>query len=309
MISLDASAPRVCDAGPRQLAVAAATLVGVYLAVFGPGVLTSIRVLAGMAAPGPATAWMDRVASLEWDVFSVAVVLVVVMRWLPRRAPLVTGRMRLGRGSAARFPVGLLGASAAYVAVVIASTWLSDLVVSAGHLAQGGYTQLGRGGGAFAVAAAAATAAGFTEEITLVALAAAVVEQAFAVRVRRTRWVVPATLAALVVARWLVHLYYLWGSAFVLVWVPGAYVIYRWVGSVWPLVLGHWCYDWLALAGRAFPGLSRQFDTALRVLAAVGAVVTVVGTGRLVARRLAVAQVKRLRRSPGAATTSRAEEA
>jgi hypothetical protein len=48
-------------------------LAGVYLCVFWPGVLTPIR------------------AAIEWDLFTTGVVLIVVVRWLPKHAPLVAG--------------------------------------------------------------------------------------------------------------------------------------------------------------------------------------------------------------------------
>jgi hypothetical protein len=79
---------------------------------------------------------------------------------------------------------------------------------------------LGTGTGRFVLASAAA--AGFTEEITLVVLAAAVVELAFDAACRRSRWAVPTTIAVLVALLLPVHLYYPWGSLFVLAWVPAA---------------------------------------------------------------------------------------
>jgi hypothetical protein len=278
--ALAAAPPASSRAARRQLVVGVVALVGVYLCVFGPGVVTSIRGIAGIAAPGSSAGWADRVTALEWDVFTTGVVLVVVVRWLPRHAPLVTRRMGLGRGLRHWVPAGLLGASAAYVALAVVSSWAGNHVVSALHLARGTYPQLDKGTGSFVVTSAAAGAAGFTEEITLVALAAAVVEQAFDARDRRSRWAVPATIATLVALRWLVHLYYLWGSVFVLLWAPGVYLLYRWTGSVWPLVLGHWLYDWLALAGQAYPGLSRPLGYTLWLLAAVGVVAIVVSLGR-----------------------------
>jgi hypothetical protein len=256
----------------RQMHVGAMTLAGVYLCVFGPGVLSCVRELAGGAAPGAPTAWSDRVAALEWDVFVTAVVVVVVLRWLPKHAPLVTQRMCLRPRLTRRVPAGVLGASAAYVAIAAASNWAGEHVVADWHLANGTYSQLGVGTGSFVVTAFAAAAAAFTEEIVLVALAAAVVERAFDARSRRSRWLVPATIAVLVALRWLVHLYYLWGSVFVVVWAPGAYLLYRWVGSVWPLVLGHCLYDWFSIAGQAYPPLSHVFSVGLWILAAVGAV-------------------------------------
>jgi hypothetical protein len=228
--------------------------------------------MAGVATPQASSAWMDRVAAIEWDVFTTGVVLLVVVRWLPGHAPVVTRHMCLGRRLTRRVPFGFLGASAAYVAVAVANSCASDHVVADWHLARGTYTQLGSGTGSFVVTSVAAAAAGFTEEITLVVLAAAVVQQAFDARGRHSRWAAPATVAVLVALRWSVHLYYLWGSLFVLGWVPGVYFLYRWIGSVWPLIVGHWLYDWLALAAQTYPGLSRLLGAVLWALAAVGVV-------------------------------------
>jgi hypothetical protein len=157
----------------------------------------------------------------------------------------------------------------------VTSSWAADHVVAYWHLAHGTYSQLGHGAGSFVVTSAAAAAAGVTEEITLVALAAAVVAQSFHARGRHSRWAVPTTIAVLIALRWPVHLYYLWGSVFVLAWVPGAYLLYRWIGSVWPLVLGHWCYDWLAIARQTYPGLSRPLGVGLWLIAALGVVAIV----------------------------------
>jgi hypothetical protein len=265
----------------RQLVVAVATLAGVYLAVFGPGVLTSIRALMGFALPSAPVAWPDRVAALEWDVFTTAVVVVVVMRWLPRRAPLVTDRMRTSPRIDRPIPGRIVGASAVYVALAAASGWAGDVVVSTWHLPHGAYTQTGSGTGSFVVTAASAGAAGFTEEMTLVALAAAVIEHAFSAGRCHRRWMLPATITVVIVLRLLLHLYYLWGSVFVLVWAPGAYVLYRWARSVWALVIGHWCYDSLVIAAQTFPRASRQIDTVLNAVAAVGVCVVIVAFGRM----------------------------
>jgi hypothetical protein len=264
----------------RQLLVAAVTLAGVYICVFGPGVLNSIREIVGGVAPGASSSWTDRVAALEWDVFVTAVVVVVVVRWLPKHAPLVTARMRLGSRPTRWVPAGVLGASAAYVAIASASTWAADHVVADWHLAHGTYSQLGAGTGGFVVTSFAAAAAGFTEETVLVALVAAVVEHYFDARGGRSRWALPTMIAVLVSLRWLVHLYYLWGGVFVLLWAPAVYLLYRWVGSVWPLVLGHCFYDWFAIAGQSYPGLSHALGVALWIIAATGALAIGVSVAR-----------------------------
>lgn len=257
--------------------IAAATLAGVYLLVFGPGVLTSLRVVAGYAAPPSSPAWTDRVADVEWDVFSVAVVVLVIARWLPRRAAEVTTRMYLARPRIRR----LATAVALYVGVAAVASWLSGSVVAAAHLPTAQYTRLGGGLAGYLFAGTAATAASVTEELTMVALATAVV--GYLCRGTTRRWTVPATLMLLIALRLLVHLYYLWGSLFVLLWVPGAYLVYRWARSIWPLVIGHCVYDWLALTGAAFPRTARVVDAVLWVAAGC-AVATLATTSRRAAR-------------------------
>ncbi len=254
-----------------QARTAAAVLAGVYLLVFGPGVLTSLRTALGRPVPAATSGWADRVAALEWDVFTVAVVLLVVVRWLPRHAGEVTARMNLTRPPAGRLAAG----TAAYVAVATIATRSAAAAVAAWHLPAGEYARLTGGVGGLLTTGAAATAAGITEEITLVALAAAVTHQLC--RGRLARWAVPVTLGLLVTLRLLVHLYYLWGSLFVLVWVPGAYLVYRWAGSVWPLVLGHWIFDWLAVTAAALPRAAGAVDAVLWAIAGCGVVVAAVG--------------------------------
>jgi hypothetical protein len=271
----------------RQVVVGAVTLVAVYLSVFGPGVLTSFRELVGTPAPTASSGWTDRVAALEWDAFAAALVVIVVVRWLPKHAPSVTARMLLGRRLARWVPAGVLGASAAYVAIATVSSWAADRLVADWHLAHGAYPQLAPGTGGFVVTGVSAAAAGFTEEVVLVALAAAVVGRAFDARRRSSRWAMPVTIAVLIALRWSIHLYYLWGSLFVLLWVPAAYLLYRWVGSVWPLVLGHCFYDWLSLAGHTYPELSRPFDVVVWVVGAVGVVAIGVSASELAAIRVA----------------------
>lgn len=269
----------------HQLLVSAAALVGVYLVVFGPGILTSLRFVFGGAIPSGPAGWQSTVTAVEWDVFSVAVVAVVLLRWLPRRAPLVTARMGLGRQLSHPVPGGILGVAAAYVAVALISGRLGDQLVHALHLTRASYPQLGEGTGGFLADTLAGGAAGLTEEITLVALASAVVQQALERRGHRSRWVVPVSIVLLVALRWLVHAYYLWGSLFVLFWVPGVYLLFRWCGSIWPLVIGHVVYDALALAGHAYPTAAGTLDGVLWLVAALGVGALVVSTARTASRR------------------------
>lgn len=267
-------------ASPRSQAwIAGLTLVGVYLAVFGPGIVASVGSVLG-ATVATDTGWQARTAAVEWDLFTVLIVVTVVLRWLPKHAPDVTVRMALRRSQRRPVPGGMLGASAGFVAVAVVSGRLGDRVVTALDLSSSGQSQVGTGLGSFLAGLSAAASASLTEEVVLVALAVAVLDQHAADRGGRPKWLVPAAVGLLFALRWPVHLYYLWGSVFVLLWVPGVYLLYRWVGSVWPLVLGHFGYDGLALAGHAFPSSAPILEVTIWGVAGCGAVALLVSVRR-----------------------------
>ncbi|HEU5266133.1 MAG TPA: hypothetical protein VFU35_05510 [Jatrophihabitans sp.] len=259
----------------RQLLVGLATLVGLYVVIFGSAVVNSLRVVVDPTArtelAGAAMNWPSRVAAVEWDIFVVVVVLAAALKWLPASAPDIARRMGLARPSW-RQVSGMLGAAAAYVGVATGSGWLGDEVVGALHLPNGSYPGAGYGVDGLLADGAASVAAAVTEEITLVALVVAVIDHGWRLLGRRPRWAAPATIATLLALRWLPHLYYLWGSMFVLFWIPPVYVLYRWVGSVWPLVVGHAAYDCVLSAEHVYPGLTPLLDRVLWLLALVGAV-------------------------------------
>jgi Type II CAAX prenyl endopeptidase Rce1-like len=92
----------------------------------------------------------------------------------------------------------------------------------------------------------------------------------------------PLPVFAVVLAlRVSIHLYYGWGFLFVLPWIAAAFVLYRWIGSVWPFVIGHALYDALIFTASATSGRS---DLTLDGLAAAGGVVIVASLVR--ARRI-----------------------
>ncbi len=278
------SRPPAATAG-RQLVVGVASLVGLYLVIFGSAVVNSLRAVFDPASfsrlAAGASSWSSRVAALEGEVFVVAVVLGTALRWLPRGAPDIARRMGLGGRLMRPVPGGMLCAAAAYIAVAMTSGWLGDHLVAALHLSRGSYRGVTHGAGGLFVGTVTAGAAAVTEEIALLALAVAIVDHGWGVLGRRPRWATPATIGLLLVLRWMLHLYYLWGSVFVLFWIPASYGLYRWVGSVWPLVLGHATYDCVLSAEQAYAGLTAVLDRALWLLAAVGAVAVVLSLLRL----------------------------
>lgn len=283
-------------AGKRQFLIGAASLVGLYLVVFGTAVVNSVRVVVDPAAlhdlTAAASSWTDRVAVVEGEIFSVIVVVVVVLKWLPKHAPDVARRMGLGRQSVRFVPGGTVGAAAAYVGIAMASGWLGDHLVAGLHLSRGSYPEMAGGVGGVLMGTAASLSAGTTEEIVLVALAVAVVDHRHAMAGRRLRWADPTLIGLLLTLRWLVHLYYGWGSLFVLFWVVGVYVLYRWVGSVWPLVLGHAAYDCVVSVEHAYAGVTAVLDRVLWLVAALGAVAI---AASLVAQRQAATVARRPR--------------
>ena len=86
---------------------------------------------------------------------------------------------------------------------------------------------------------AGSVTAGLWEELILFALPVGLILRN---RWSRWPWVVCAGVAALVL-RLGIHLYYGWGSAFVLPWMVGALAVLWFGGSIWPLVIGHAMYD------------------------------------------------------------------
>jgi hypothetical protein len=261
-------APTETRSARAQLGVGIAALAGLYLVVFGPALVNALRAVAGSAATAAPVGWSSRAAAVEGYVFAVVVVLATVLRWLPKLAPDIIGELGLGRRVR---PGALVGAAAAYVGIAVVSGWLGDRLVAGLHLPHAGYPAAGRATGGFLLDTGASVAAGLTEEITLLALAVAVLELGWRVRGQRPAWATPATIGLLLLLRWPLHLYYLWGSLFVLFWVPAAYALYRWIGSVWPLVLGHAAYDCLLSAGHAYPELTTLVDRLLWLIAILGA--------------------------------------
>lgn len=245
--------PAQLASGRRQRRVGIAVVGATFLAVFGPGIVATLR--GGAAAP---SGWQDRVAVAEWDVLAVLVAL-VSMRYVVRHLPDVAQRLSLQPAS----PAVTLTGAALFVAAALASTRLVEHVVASPSTAG-----LGTGAGALTTGVLAGWSAAVTEELVLIALAAAV-----------TRGPAARVVVVLVALRWLVHLYYLGASVFVLLWVPAAYVIYRWTRSIWPLVLGHGVYDTLAVLGSTYTPLRPATDLVLFVVALAGVLALAVESG------------------------------
>ena len=129
-----------------------------------------------------------------------------------------------------------------------------------------------------------ALTAGLWEELVLFALPVALI-----LRNRWSRWPwMLCAAAAAVVIRLGIHLYYGWGSAFVLPWIVAAFAVLWFGGSIWPLVIGHAIYDAAISVANRIPSAEDWVLTGLDivVLAAV-AVLLVWSVKRLNGRKYA----------------------
>jgi len=178
----------------------------------------------------------------------------------------VRSRYVLGRG---------WGATAGYVFILGASAAMTGQVLTVLHLA--GRTYPGAGDAAHSAVLtgaflAGSVAAGVGEEILLFAVPIALA--------RRAGWPVWVVVGFVTVLRWSIHAYYGWTSLFVVVWIPAGYLLYRAVGSIWPLVAGHGLFDLLQFGQNAWPRQAEAISYVSLTVAVTGAVLLYVGNGR-----------------------------
>ncbi len=134
-----------------------------------------------------------------------------------------------------RFVGGTLGATAGYIALLLL-TGVFASTVAAGRAYPGSAvtdpTLLGRD-------LVESGAAGLAEELLLFAIPLALLG---IWKSPRARWL---GLALIVALRLGIHLYYGIGYAAIRVvpWLIGAWLLYRAIGSIWPLIIGHTLYD------------------------------------------------------------------
>ena len=114
--------------------------------------------------------------------------------------------------------------------------------------------------------------AGIGEEILLFAIPIALA--------RRAGWSTPSTIALVTVLRLAIHTYYGWGSAFVLLWIPAGYALYRAAGAIWPLIAAHTIYDGVAFSIDSWPAAGHVLTVMNLACALLGAVVMFVGYNR-----------------------------
>lgn len=222
------------------------TSTGPVLAQMLPGLRVGFVIIAWMAAlavPSP-----DSARTKESIVFAVLGVLftavAVVIAWyaLPFRSWAALGVSWPGG-------IRLLAAAVAYVAVMQLSSQVTGQLVEALDAPTGDFPGSGIPDPARLPGDLAGTIqTSFIEEFVLFAIPICCAALALR-RWGSRRWarllIVAATLIVVVGARFGVHL---WGGAEafrVFPWMVGAWLIYRWCRSVWPLVLGHIVYDTL----------------------------------------------------------------
>ncbi len=240
-----------CNASqPRRgssLRAAQILLIG-YVLGFAVSVATAIAALTAGTSDGSSSSDAPS-AALAGYLFLLALALiaaVVSMRAARRRLGLhgvdlglrATPVTRRRAGAAAVMYVGLLAA-----AIEVTITALDWCGVS-GSGVDAGVT---RSPGALPVETVHSAIAGLVEEPVLLALPIALG--------RRCRWPWQVTLTVMIAMRISFHLYLGWDCLFVVPWIIGAFVLYRWCSLLWPFVIGHGLFDllqtWQTYGGHA----------------------------------------------------------
>ncbi len=156
-----------------------------------------------------------------------------------RRPGLEPGPLGLLRGvGSSRFIGGTLGAVTAYLAVVYLLAGVAAPLITTGRWPQrvpSGPVDPGALGGDLVEAGAA----GFIEELSLFAIPVALLGLW---KSRQAWW---AGLLLVIALRFGIHLYYGVGFAAIMVvpWMVAARLLYRAIGSIWPLIIGHGLFD------------------------------------------------------------------
>jgi hypothetical protein len=92
-------------------------------------------------------------------------------------------------------------------------------------------------------------------------------------------------LSVVTVLRAGIHLYLGWTALIVLPWMVGAVVLYRVMGSIWPLVIGHAAYDLVHFIGNRIPKFSGTANVMIWSMAVLGVVVIIASLVRHFLRR------------------------
>lgn len=245
----------------------------------------------GTAPAGTSSAASAASAASEQEVLAeIAMVmsfLAVVTAWVVYRnrdIPAAEFAPRLFDGRR-RVVGGWLGGAVVYMAVIVLAILAQQLFASTTHL-QGipAPTERSVPGGVYLLSdGLQSVAAGLWEEICLFAVPIALLAiRRIGVTDQRehlgqscwawgpTRW--GLILATVIVLRAGIHLYYSWTMLFVIPWMVGAVLLYRALGSIWPLVIGHAAYDILVNLHDRIPQVSGMIEAIVWVILAVGIV-------------------------------------
>ena len=191
-----------------------------------------------------------------------------------RRQPLGLSMTQLGLSRRAGVSAKRAWACAAiYVAVIAAAIWGTvDLL---GLVGVHGTGVSSTSGNTTAELFHTCTA-GVDEEPALLAL-----PLALAARVRWPWWAVFGLLVAL---RLSFHIYYGWQALFVVPWIAGAMLLWRWCPVLWPFIVGHSLFDVLLFlrdsANEGVASLATAAATGLYLAGGVTAAVAVAHWGR-----------------------------
>lgn len=180
-----------------------------------------------------------------------------------------------------RSPAAVLIYIGLLAAAINATTWVLD---HCGVHGSGLGAGLHPGPGVLPVEVVHSAIAGLAEEPVLLALLIGLA--------RRTRWPWPVTVAVMIVLRIAFHVYYGWDCLFVVPWMLGAYLLYRWCALLWPFVIAHGAFDTLqALQTYGSQGTARIAQALLSTLSVLGvglALVIIMPAARRWARRIAI---------------------
>lgn len=191
-----------------------------------------------------------------------------------RRRPLGLSMTQLGLSRPAGVLAGRVFACAAiYVAVIAAAIWgtvdLFGLVGVRG-------TEVSSTTGNLTAELFHTGTAGVDEEPALLAL-----PLALAARVRWPWWAVFGLLVAL---RLSFHIYYGWLALFVVPWIAGAMLLWRWCPVLWPFTVGHSVFDVLQFlrdsTDEGVASLATAAATGLYLVGGVAAAVAIARWGR-----------------------------
>jgi hypothetical protein len=234
--------------GARLLALA-------YLVGFGLSTLSAVAMLLGGQPSTKAS------AALGGCVFALVLALAAATIGIrSARSQLHIDDVGLGLHSSAGLTWRrIAAASVIYVAVLATSAWVTvdglDMLGIPGPSGAGAVGPLG-------AELLHGAAAGLVEEFVLLALPIAVAA--------RCGWSTRTTLAVLIVMRLGIHVYVGWHALFVVPWMAGALIVWRWCPLVWPFVVGHGIYDVLQVLGMPAFGVAAT-ATFLVLLAAAAA--------------------------------------